>query len=174
MGDSVMVYAATWTYDAAGNITEHRVDLDGDGVAERIDQFVFDDQGRLVSSSSHPESGAEVSTSYAYDACGRMASETFEEATGYAYTLAYAYAETGRLASVMRDDAMDGQADAVTTHFWRDGTEYTSVDGDADGTIDSYSELDYDAAGRLVAQREDRDGDGRVEWAWSMPGGCED
>lgn len=175
IADGVVDMIETWTYDAAGLVTVHGVDQDADGAPETVDRSEYDADGRLFRSSFDlGADGEDWWMERFYDDCGWLVTETYEDTDGEVSTTAFTWDDLGRIETITVDRGNDGQPDEVTTSVWRDNTEYVSVDSGADGDPDASAERDYDSAGVLVAVRSDFDADGRVDQAWSMPGGCQD
>ena len=158
---------ASWSYDAAGRLTEHARFSRGRPTRERLDErqrYAYDVDGRLVSQVEEEEAqmGGMSSTArvFAYDARGRLSEESY--ATGWQddaattltprHRLVYHYDVQNRLVSL----GCDGCGDAFFGYF--DGTVAYSErtpppDGEVDppdGELDHWRDYAYDPSGNLV------------------------
>ena len=122
----------------------HEVDKDLDGEPEEIEHMVHDAGGRLVRverrTPSTPGGGVKV-TVLSYNDHGDLVRREHTPPDGeprVAFTKRHTYGEDGRLAR-------------------------TETDRDADGTVDTVTELEYDDRGRKVVELVDSGADGTVE-----------
>ncbi len=110
-----------YRYDSLMALTELRHDYDGDGTIDAVDEYQYDDSGRVVR-----KQGPALAVSYTYDGAGRILTEYWDVLNDGAIDYGYRY--------VWSDNLITG----------------VGYDNDGDGTVDSTGARTYDNEGRLV------------------------
>ncbi len=142
-GDGIADQIDTYTYDNQGNQTSRTYDYDGDGVADRIYTYTYDNQGNQ--------------TSYTYDSDGDGVADQI-----YTYT----YDNQGNRTSYTYDSNGDGVADLIYTYTYDNQGNRTSItyDFDGDGVADRIDTNTYDNQGNQTSYTHDSDGDGVADY----------
>ncbi len=78
-GDGMADYIQTWIYDDNGNKLSYSKDSNGDNKADNIKTYTYDKGGNILTESEDATGDGDVDnvTTYAYDSAGNMLSEKF-------------------------------------------------------------------------------------------------
>ena len=136
-------------------------DNDGDGTADFIFTYTYDDSGKRLTQSndSNADGVANQIYNYTYNSDGnRLTESTDNDADGTANsTITYTYDDNGNRLSFSRDGDLDGIADRILTYTYDtyDNLLSYSVDDNGDGISDSINTYTYDSDGNMLTDSFD-------------------
>jgi len=136
-------------------------DNDGDGSADFIFTYTYDDNGKRLTQSndSNADGAADQIYTYTYDSDGnRLTESTDNDADGAANsTTTYTYDDNGNRLSFSRDGDLDGIVDRILTYTYDsyDNLLSYSVDDNGDGISDAINTYTYDSDGNMLTDSFD-------------------
>ena len=147
-----------YTYDDSGNLTSEIYDKDADNNAEETTTYTYDDSGNVTSEiyDKDADGNAESITTYSYDKSGNLTKHTREYKYAKKYEGQYEGEEEGE---------GEGKNIIIETYTYDDSGNQTSrsYDGDGDGNVDSIYTYTYDKSGNQTSYSYDRDADGNAD-----------
>lgn len=143
--------------------TDYAFDTDGDGVANNVSTWSYDDIGNRMRWERRNESRARIRV-YSYNSAGYLARDEYDgHADGVADEVEiYEYDAAGNKSRYEYDEEADGIMEEIETFVYDDSGNLTrsEYDDDADGNADSRKTYSYDSNGNLTRYERDRDIDG--------------
>jgi hypothetical protein len=165
----------TYSHNAAGNVTETNVDLDGDGSIDSVTRNTYDpDHGKLTSywEDKDNDTVPNLVISYSYDENGnRQSFEVKVDDNALPQSLSNFTYEGNRLKSYSYS-SVDGGGNpnlqfSESYSYDSEGRRRSyKKDVDGDGNYDTYAQYKYDEQGNRVLSAEDLDGDGKADKIW--------
>ncbi|TNC79748.1 MAG: hypothetical protein C9356_17395 [Oleiphilus sp.] len=154
--DESTLQSVDYDYDANGLVMAERTDTNGDGEADIVKTFEYDDNGNPVRSENSKTGVVETMN---YDGNNNLISRQSTSDAGSSVER-YNYNNNGKISRFELDSDNNGAADAVTRYYYEAGrlASYT-VDKDGDSVIDTVARYVYDN-GRVATFEEDRDNNG--------------
>ena len=154
-------------YDDQGRLTEHKRDYGADGEIDSVDDHIYDGDQRIRTEVDTSGDGEpDRIERFSYDDNGYLSVKgidySADDTIDHRYL--YDYDDQGRKKKYEKDLQNDRMIDYVQTWSY-DGMRVveTSVDDDADGTVDEVTTHTYDGPEGRLSRIEERDGDGMLE-----------
>ncbi len=137
-----------YAFDLVGNRLSKSVDTDGDGSADEVTDYSYNNKDRLLSEELSVDGTPTRTTSYDWDGPEQVGKTVTEGGVTTSQTQ-MEYDVAGRLSKVTITTYTSGQASSIVTQeftYDTDGIKVTqteTVDSDADGTVDSTTSTEY-------------------------------
>lgn len=151
--------SSSFDYDDNGNVTEERIDRNGDGEPDVIKRYTYDDNGNVTDIVNANQG---ISESMTYDGNSNLLTRQTTTPGGSSLER-YNYNANNQIRRFELDKDNDGGIDITTLYTYVAGelTGYTT-DRDGDGNPDATATYVYEN-GRVATFVEDKDNDGTPE-----------
>lgn len=155
--DENTLQSVDYDYDDNGQVLSESTDTDGDGEADIVKTYEYDENGNPVRSENATTGVIETME---YDGNNNLISRLSTSESGSSLER-YNYNNNGKISRFELDRDNNGAADSVTHYYYDAGrlSSYT-IDKDGDNTPDTVARYVYDENGRVATFEEDRDNNG--------------